>query len=69
MLKRVYWVGDKKPGLLTAGAGFRETDDAPYERSVEVWEKGDDGWAYKGNQSPERQQQLESHPDIKAKLS
>ncbi|MCI3920953.1 hypothetical protein MO973_11975 [Paenibacillus sp. TRM 82003] len=69
MLRRVYWVGDKKPGIVTAGVGFRASEDAPFERSIEVWEKEGDAWVYKGHQPPERQQQLESHPFISAKLS
>ena len=68
MLKRVYWVSDKLPGVVTAGVGFRADEDAPYERSIERWEKEGEVWAYKGTQSPDRQRQLESHPFIHAKL-
>ncbi|HZG88032.1 hypothetical protein [Paenibacillus sp.] len=66
MLKRVYWVGTKQPNVITAGVGFRAGDDAPYERSIERWEKESDRWVYKGAQSPERQKQLEAHPLISA---
>ncbi|HZG58232.1 hypothetical protein [Paenibacillus sp.] len=68
MLKRVYWVSDKLPGVVTAGVGFRASEDAPYERSIERWERVGDGWAYKGTQSEERRMQLERHPFIQAKL-
>jgi len=69
MLKRVYWVSDKLPGVVTAGVGFRAGEDAPYERSVERWEKEGDQWVYKGSQPPERIKQLENHPFIGAKLA
>lgn len=69
MLKRVYWVSDKKTDIVTAGVGFREHEDAPYERSVEKWEKEEHGWVYKGSQNESRQQQLEDHPDIRALLN
>lgn len=69
MLKRVYWVSDKKPDIITAGVGFRENEDAPYERSVEKWEKEPEGWVYRGSQPLPRQQQLENHPDISFSLN
>jgi hypothetical protein len=69
MLKRVYWVSDRRTDIVTAGVGFREHEDAPYERSVEKWEKENGEWVYKGTQTPSRQQQLESHPDIHPLLS
>jgi len=68
MLKRVYWVSDKLPGVVTAGVGFRADEDAPYERSIERWEKEGDAWVYKGSQTSDRQRQLENHPFIQAKL-
>ncbi|CAM3610661.1 hypothetical protein [Marinicrinis lubricantis] len=68
MLKRVYWVSDRRPNIVTAGVGFRASEDATYERSIETWEKEDGKWVYKGSQPPERQQQLEEHESIREVL-
>lgn len=68
MLRRVYWVSDRLPNVVTAGVGYRASDDAPYERSIERWVRVDGVWSYCGDQPSGRVTQLESHPLIRAKL-
>lgn len=64
MLKRVYW--HKVTGNeLMAKVGFRANHDAPYELYIEKWEKGTNGWIYKGNQTSARQEQLKNHSSLR----
>lgn len=67
MLVRIYWVNTKIPNVITAAAGFREPE-GDYEYGIEKWEKGPNGWEYKGRQNATRQQELENHKLLRIHL-
>lgn len=72
MLRKVYWSKlNDSCDKITIKAGFRKESNElyePYELSIETWEKEPAGWVYKGEQSKQRQQQLEEHPSIQLLL-